>query len=83
MATTVDLTPELERFAKECVADGRYHDLGEVVRRGLRLLQEYEQQRVAFEASLREAEEEAARDGTFSIEEVMAEMDAVIEKYTR
>ncbi len=79
MATNVNLSPELVRFARNCVADGRYNNVSEVVRAALRLLQEWEQQREQFTASLREAEEEADRDGTFTIEEVRAEVQAVID----
>jgi len=32
MATNVHLTPELERFARECVEGGRYDNISEVVR---------------------------------------------------
>ncbi len=79
MATNVSLTPELERFARDCVEGGRYNNVSEVVRAALRLLLEWEQQREQFTASLREAEEEADRDGTFTIEEVRAEIQAVID----
>lgn len=34
MATNVHLTPELERFARECVEGGRYNNVSEVVRSG-------------------------------------------------
>ena len=40
MATNVHLTPELERFARECVECGRYNNVSEVVRASLRLLQD-------------------------------------------
>ena len=83
MATTVDLTPELERFAQECVAEGDYQDGSDVVRSGLRLLRERQEARRAFEATLREVEEEADREGWLSTEEVMADLDAVIKKHTR
>jgi antitoxin ParD1/3/4 len=79
MTTNVHLTPELERFARECVAGGRYNNVSEVVRSALRLLQEIEEQRRAFTASLREAEEEADREGTFTIEDVLAEAQAIID----
>ncbi len=79
MATNVSLTPELERFARECVAEGRYNNVSEVVRAALRMLQDWEQQREQFTASLREAVEEADRDGTFTIEEVRAEIQSVID----
>ena len=42
MLMNVSLTPELERFVAECVASGRYRSASEVVRAGLRLLEEQE-----------------------------------------
>jgi antitoxin ParD1/3/4 len=79
MSTNVHLTPELERFARECVAEGRYNNVSEVVRSALRLLQELEEQRRQFTAMLLEAEEEADREGTFTVEEVRAEAQAIID----
>lgn len=78
MSTNVHLTPELERFARQCVVDGRYNNVSEVVRSALRLLQELEEQRVAFTATLDEAVAEADRDGSFTVEQVVAEMEATI-----
>ena len=48
MGTNVHLTPELERFAREVVAEGRYNNVSEVVRQGLRMLQEAEERRRAL-----------------------------------
>jgi antitoxin ParD1/3/4 len=48
METNVHLTPEPERFADECIEGGRDNDVSEVVRSGLRLLQEAEERRAAF-----------------------------------
>jgi antitoxin ParD1/3/4 len=79
MSTNVHLTPELERFARECVTEGRYNNVSEVVRSGLRLLQEQEELRRQLTQSLREAEEESDREGWLTIEEVAAEMDAIID----
>ncbi len=78
MSTNVHLTPELERFARECVAEGRYNNVSEVVRSALRLLQDWEQQREQFTAMLDEAVAEADREGTFTVEEVLAEVDRII-----
>jgi len=83
MATNVHLTPELERFARKCVKSGRYKDMSDVVRSGLRLLQEAEERRRQFAESLKAAEEEADRDGTFTLESVLAEMDEIIEASKR
>jgi len=79
MAINVHLTPELERFARQCVAEGRYNNVSEVVRSALRLLQEQEEQRRYLLKLVREAEAEADREGTHSLEDVLAEMDAVID----
>jgi len=79
MATSIHLTSELERFARECVAEGRYDNVSEVVQAGLRLLQDAEQKRRQLLAVVREAEAEIERDGTFPLESVLAEVDAIID----
>ena len=79
MATNVNLSPELVRFARNCVADGGYNNVSEVVRAALRMLQEWEQQREQFTAMLDAAVEEADREGTFTMEEVLAELDGIID----
>ncbi len=78
MATNVNLTPELERFARDCVEGGRYNNVSEVVRSGLRLLQEAEQRRRQVQAMLQAAEAEADREGAVTIDSVLAEVDAII-----
>lgn len=83
MATNVHLTPELERFARECVDGGRYNNVSEVVRSGLRLLQDAEERRRQFQAMLHEAQAEADRDGTIEVERVLAEMDKIIDAPTK
>ncbi|HZT88692.1 MAG TPA: type II toxin-antitoxin system ParD family antitoxin [Stellaceae bacterium] len=80
MSTNVSLSPVLEQFARDCVAEGRYNNVSEVVRAALRLLQEYEEERRRFVRSLDEALAEADRNGTFTVEEVGAEMRAIIDK---
>jgi len=45
MTTHVDLTLELEHFARDCVESGRYDNMSEVMRSALRLLQEREERR--------------------------------------
>jgi antitoxin ParD1/3/4 len=78
MATNVHLTPELERFARECVEGGRYNNVSEVVRASLRLLQDAEDRRREVRRMLDDAMAEADRDGTFSLESVLEEVDSVI-----
>jgi antitoxin ParD1/3/4 len=78
MATNVHLTPELEHFARECVEGGRYNNVSEVVRSALRLLQEAESRRRQFHGMLQQAEAEADNDGAIPLDDVLAEVDAVI-----
>jgi antitoxin ParD1/3/4 len=83
MGTNVHLTPELERFARAVVAEGRYNNVSEVVRQGLRMLQEAEERRRAFAKSLDDAVAEAERDGWISAEDALTEMDRVIDELER
>ena len=79
MATNVHLTPELERFAKECVEAGRYNNVSEVVRSGLRLLQESEERRRQFQAMLHEVDAEVDREGAVPLDEVLSGLDEIID----
>lgn len=83
MATNVHLTPELEAFARHCVEGGRYNNMSEVVRAGLRLLQSAEEQREAFTAMLHSVAEEAERNGAATLDDVLADMDAAIDAADR
>lgn len=78
MGTNVHLTPELERFAQVCVETGRFNNVSEVVRSALRMLQDAEERRAAFVASLEDAVAEGDRDGFIPSEAVEAEMTAAI-----
>jgi antitoxin ParD1/3/4 len=79
MGTNVNLTPELEHFAQSCVGSGRFNNVSEVVRSGLRLLQDAEVRRAAFVASLESAVEEGHRDGFLTAEDVTRDVRAAIE----
>ena len=80
MGTNVNLTPELERFAQACVESGRFNNISEVVRSGLRLPQEAEECRAVFVSSPEAAREEGLRDWFATIEEVEAEARAAIDE---
>jgi antitoxin ParD1/3/4 len=79
----VTLKPDLEQFARECVATGRYEDVGAVVKAALGLLQKQEELRRRLSESLDEAMAEADRDGCFTAAEVAAEMRTAIEAVAR
>jgi len=78
MGTNVNLTAELEHFAQSCVESGRYNNVSEVVRSGLRLLQEAEERRAAFIGSLEASVEEGRQDGFSTIADVDREGRAII-----
>jgi antitoxin ParD1/3/4 len=78
ISLNVSLTPELGEFIESRVASGRYQTASEVIREGLRLLEEREQMREAaleeLRAKLRHGIEQADRnellDGDAVFEEV-------------
>lgn len=74
----VILPPELERFATEAVAAGRYRDLSDVLAAGVKLLQQAEAEVAAFVDSLEAARAEADREGWHSLDEVLAEAGRII-----
>jgi putative addiction module CopG family antidote len=80
---SVTLPPELERFATEAVAAGRYRDVSAVVAAGVSLLQRAEAARAEFNASLEEAEAESERLGFLTADEVHGEMSGIIDKARR
>jgi antitoxin ParD1/3/4 len=52
MAMSADLGEALERFVNKLVASGRYHSKSEVLREGVRLIQEREARLAALDASI-------------------------------
>lgn len=75
MTTNVSLTPELEDFTRLCVESGRYGSVSEVVRHALRLMQDQERRKAAFQAVLNEAKTGSPRE----LDIVLREADAIIE----
>lgn len=55
MPTSVALSPHLETFIRRQVDSGRFNNVSEVVRAGLRLLEEREAEQAARLQALREA----------------------------
>lgn len=76
MSTRIELPPDLEAFTQACVTSGRYSDESDVIRTALKHLQAAESRTAAFVRMLDETEAEAARDGTYDLDDVLAEADA-------
>ncbi len=79
MVIELELPAALEEFARACVADGRYSDVGEVMKSALLMMQSEDQGRAAFVRSLDDAVAEADRDGWLSSDLVRAELLAEID----
>jgi len=78
----VTLPPELERFADEAVAAGRFRTVSDVLAAGLSLLQRQEQARAELLASVLAAKEESERAGYLTGDEVAERVRATIARKT-
>lgn len=78
MAISADLGSQLEAFVAELVASGRYNSKSEVLREGVRLIQEREARLAALEASIARgiADADAGR-----VKPVRAVFDRLEEKF--
>ena len=74
----VFLPPELERFAAEAIASGRYRDRADLVAAGVGLLQRQETARAELLASVLAAKEGGERDGYLTGDEVAVRIRATI-----
>jgi antitoxin ParD1/3/4 len=76
MAISAELGENLEKVVADLVEKGRYNSKSEVLREGVRLVQEREARFRELEASLEAAVVEADRDGWLTSEEVFGELEA-------
>ena len=76
MAISADLGEVLEKVVNDLVENGRYNSKSEVLREGVRLVQEREARLRELEASLEAAQVEAERDGWLDAEAVFDELKA-------
>jgi len=71
--TSVTLGPHFEHFIAQQIATGRFGSASEVVRAGLRVLEEQETRLEALRRALREGEESGRAD--YSLEGLIGELD--------
>ena len=76
MAISAELGDTLEKVVTDLVENGRYNSKSEVLREGVRLVQEREARFRELDASIRLAIAEADNQGWLSEEEVFAELEA-------
>ncbi len=76
MTMTVDLGPHLERTVEELIRNGRYRSKSEVLREGVRLVQDREAQLAGLYAKLEKGLTAADAGDVYDAEEVFAELEA-------
>ena len=76
MAMSADLGKTLEQFVTELVATGRYHSKSEVLREGVRLIQEREARLAALDASIARGVADADAGRVKSTSEVFDRLEA-------
>lgn len=80
MAISADLGPQLEAFVASLVTSGRYNSKSEVLREGIRLLQERETRLAALDAALARGLADADAGRTRPAQEVFDELEAEFTK---
>lgn len=74
MTMTVDLGAQLEAFVAEVIRSGRYQSKSEVLREGVRLVQERERRLALLEAEIAKGLHDVDAGRTHAVEDVMEEM---------
>ncbi len=83
MPTSVALGAHFEAFIKDQVANGRYNNASEVVRDGLRMLEDRQQDRQAKLEALRADLEEGSKGPFIPAEEAFAEVRRRIQEVAK
>lgn len=79
MASSVNLGEQLEAFITEAVKNGRYGSRSEVLREGVRLVQEREARWARFDAEIQKAIDSADRGESIPLEQAVDELNEYIE----
>ncbi len=76
MAISAQLGPVLEDYVSGLVSQGRYNSKSEVLREGVRLVQERESRLAALDAAIAAGRADVAAGRVISIEEAFERLDA-------
>ncbi len=71
MTMTVDLGPKLEQFVLQLIENGRYRSKSEVLREGVRLVQDREARLAELEAAISKGLDDVDAGRVYPLEEVM------------
>jgi antitoxin ParD1/3/4 len=83
MAMSADLGKTLEEFVTKLVATGRYHSKSEVLREGVRLIQERETRLAALDASIARGVADADAGRIKSTSEVLDRLESKLKAKAR
>ena len=83
MPSSVDLGRQLEKFVSSLVSSGRYNSKSEVLREGVRLLQEREKRLAALDLALERGLAAAQAGKVKPAEEVFARLEAKYSKMAK
>jgi antitoxin ParD1/3/4 len=78
MAISADVGPQLEKYIETLVSKGRYNSKSEVIREGIRLVQEREARLAALHAAIEKGIAAADAGHVTPAEEVYAELRALV-----
>jgi antitoxin ParD1/3/4 len=78
MAISADLGHVLETYVETLVEKGRYNSKSEVIREGIRLVQERETRLAFLHAAIQEGIDAVKAGDVYTSEEVFAELEALI-----
>ncbi len=76
MAISAELGPVLENYVSGLVSEGRYNSKSEVLREGIRLVQEREQRLAALDAAIAAGRADVAAGRVISIDDAFDRLDA-------
>jgi antitoxin ParD1/3/4 len=83
MASSVNLGDQLETFITDAVKNGRYGSRSEVLREGVRLVQEREAKWARFDAEIQKGIDDIEAGKTVPLDEAFDRLDAQIEEIVR
>lgn len=83
MAISADLGPQLEAFVSRLVTSGRYNSKSEVLREGVRLLQERETRLKALDMAIARGLEDADAGNIHPAEEVFGRLEAKFKRLSK